>query len=99
MALDAIPTKTLQRARARLQQAGFMRVFCEPGDRRGNTYGPDFERMRVEARRLRSREQIAPEYPGAFCSPHQSYPSGSNFQIACGEKLASAADTATEAKE
>ena len=72
--------KTLQRARRRLREAGFMRVFCEPGDRRGNTYSPDFEHMRVELQKLRTPEQIAPGYPGAICSPHQSYPSGSNSQ-------------------
>ena len=72
--------KTLQRARRRLREAGFMRVFWEPGDRRGNTYSPDFEHMRVELQKLHASEQIAPGYPGANCSPHQSYPSGSNSQ-------------------
>jgi len=72
--------KTLQRARARLRKAGFMRVFNEPGDRRGNTYSPDFEHMNSELQKLRTPGQIAPEYPGAKCSPHQSYPSGSDSQ-------------------
>jgi len=72
--------KTLQRARRRLREAGFMRVLFEPGDRRGSTYSPDFEHILAAVAEMRTPEQIAPGYPGANCSPHQSYPSGSNSQ-------------------
>ncbi len=57
-----------------------MRVFCEPGDRRGNAYSPDFGHMNAELQKLRTPEQITPGDPGAKCSPQQSYPSGSDSQ-------------------
>ena len=60
-----------------------MRIFCEPGDRRGNSYSPDFEHISAEVQKLRSPEQFATGYPGAICAPHQSYPSGSKVQSAC----------------
>ena len=69
--------KTLQRARKRLRGAGFMRVFYESGDRRGNSYSLDFDHMHAELEKWRTAEQIAPGHSGANCSPHQSYPSGS----------------------
>jgi hypothetical protein len=52
--------KTLQRARQRLRNAGFMRVLIEPGDRRGNTYAPDFDFISQTVERMRTPEQIAP---------------------------------------
>ncbi len=74
--------KTLQRARGRLLRAGFMRVLSEPGDRRGNAYAPDFDFIEQQVEKMRTKERIAPPHPGAKCSPHQSYPSGSNCQNA-----------------
>ena len=74
--------KTLQRARQRLRKLGFMRTLMEPGDRHGNTYAPDFEFISQAVERMRTPEQIAPPSPGTNCSPHQSYPSGSNSQSA-----------------
>jgi hypothetical protein len=82
--------KTLQRARSRLRQVGFMRVLGEPGDRRGNAYAPDFDFIARTVEKLRTPEQIAPPYPGANCSNHQSYPSGSNTQsLAASERARS----------
>jgi len=54
----------LQGAPGRLQHAAIFK-----GDRRGNTYGPDFEHILVEVKKLRTRERIAPGYPGTNCSP------------------------------
>jgi hypothetical protein len=72
--------KTLQHARSRLRKAGFMRVLGGPGDRRGNCYAPDFEFIERQVAQIRMPKQIAPPHPGANCSPHQSYPAGSNGQ-------------------
>src|SRR5262249_52021343 len=75
----------------RLRKAGFMRVLCQPGDRRGNTYSPDFAHVQAEVQKFRSPERFAPGSPGANGSAPQSYSSSSNFQRADGDKLASAA--------
>jgi hypothetical protein len=48
--------KTLQRARGRLRQTGFMRVLGEPGDRLGNAYAPDFEFILLQVDKIRTPE-------------------------------------------
>lgn len=52
--------KTMQPARQRLRKLGFMRILMEPGDRRRNTYAPDFEFISQAVERIRTPEQIAP---------------------------------------
>jgi hypothetical protein len=68
--------KTLQRARQRLRNAGFMRVLSKPGDRRGNAYAPDLEFISQAVERIRTQEQIAPPCPGAKLLPPSKLPFG-----------------------
>ena len=52
--------KTLQRARQRLRKLGFMRILMEPGDRRGNTYAPDFEFISKLSSAFAPRSKLLP---------------------------------------